>query len=319
MDKQRRRRAGKQVGLTTLSDEQIRKLDEIDFPWEAKRQDSRWYAMYDELRRFQKKYGHCQPSPAHGYLYKWSLAQRLYCRQGSLSSEKIKELDQLGFPWETKRRQWSQMVTELSKYYTTHNHVQVNQDDDPELFAWIDIQRKRYHFKHKKTMLSDAKIEQLEGFHFCWSLDWRDRTWHGMYTEAAEFFKEHSHVRVTKKENPSLHNWVQMQEKRYKKLKGQKPLSEEELEMMEQIDFPFLAGQPRMAWNAMYAKLERYRKENKSQFPTSHKDDPDLNRWMRQQRHRLRCAYGYPSLLEEQTAMLETISFPRYPKMEGLV
>ncbi|CAJ1965597.1 unnamed protein product [Cylindrotheca closterium] len=76
-----------------------------------------------------------------------------------------------------------------------------------------------------------------------------------------------------------------------KETKGQKPQSQEELELLERIDFAFLENHSCMAWNARYAELERYREENDGRLP-DHGDDPELNHWMRQQRKSLRSEYG---------------------------
>eukprot|EP00526_Cylindrotheca_closterium_P015975 CAMPEP_0113640320 /NCGR_PEP_ID=MMETSP0017_2-20120614/21161_1 /TAXON_ID=2856 /ORGANISM="Cylindrotheca closterium" /LENGTH=272 /DNA_ID=CAMNT_0000551595 /DNA_START=591 /DNA_END=1406 /DNA_ORIENTATION=+ /assembly_acc=CAM_ASM_000147 len=162
--------------------------------------------------------------------------------------------------------------------------------------------------------MTDNQIEKLEALHFwCWSLDWRERTWHEQYTAAVEFYKEHGHTRVNKKDNPSLCNWIQTQGKRYKELKGHKPLSEEELELLEQIDFAFFEDQPRMSWNNMYNEVKKYREENDGLFP-DHKDDLKLNRWMRQQRNRMRSSYGYVALSDDQDELLKAIDFPILPK-----
>ena len=96
-------------------------------------------------------------------------------------------------------------------------------------------------------------------------------------------------------------------------MKGHEPLSEEELELLEQIDFSFFDNQPRMSWNAIYAELEKYREENDGRFP-NHQDDPKLDRWIRHQRKRLRSSYGYIPLSDEQKLMLESIDFPMLPK-----
>ena len=199
------------------------------------------------------------------------------------------------------------MLTELIEYCRTHGHLQVSQEDEPELYEWMELQRKLYHGSRKTERLSDKQIEKLEDLHFCWSLQWRGRTWHEKYTEAVEYFKEKGHLKVNKKENPSLYNWIQSQGKRYKLTEGQKPLSEEELEMLEQIDFPFLEGQPRISWNAVYAKVTKYREENDGRLPTSHNDDPDLSRWLRHQRYRYRSSFGYAPLSDEQKEMLQSI------------
>eukprot|EP00526_Cylindrotheca_closterium_P000992 CAMPEP_0113660858 /NCGR_PEP_ID=MMETSP0017_2-20120614/33127_1 /TAXON_ID=2856 /ORGANISM="Cylindrotheca closterium" /LENGTH=880 /DNA_ID=CAMNT_0000575527 /DNA_START=152 /DNA_END=2795 /DNA_ORIENTATION=+ /assembly_acc=CAM_ASM_000147 len=344
-----------------LSTEQIQLLDKIEFPWELHKR-AKWLVMYDELveycnqhghirvseeddselyewmilqrkryhgivktrtamtnelERFQQNHGHCAPrKKTHTRLYSWSLAQRSKRDKGILSAEQIQLLDKIDFPWEVNRgAKWLVIYDELVEYCNQHGHLRVSEEDDSKLYEWMALQRKRYHgiVKTRRAM-TDNQIEKLEALHFwCWSLDWRERTWHAKYTEVVEFYKEHGHTRVDKKDHPSLYNWIQTQGKRYKELKGHKPLSEEELELLEQIDFPFFEDQPRMSWNNMYTKVERYREDNDGRFP-DHKDDSKLNRWMRQQRYRMRNSYGYVALSDDQNELLKAIDFPMLPK-----
>ncbi|CAJ1934614.1 unnamed protein product [Cylindrotheca closterium] len=301
----------------SLTDERKRLLDEIEFPWKGERFFDRWLAKYNELEEFHKIHGHCQPCYVQNLpLYDWVRTQRVHRDNGVLSTSQIQLLDDINFAWERKVT-WRTMFAELVEYYNLHEHLQVNQGDDPELYDWMALQRKHYHDGIRKKKMSDISIEKLEEINFCWSQDWKERVWHEMYTEAVEFYKEHSHVRVKKKDNPSLYNWIATQGKRYKKTKGHKPLSEEELELLEQIDFVFFNNQPRMSWNVRYAELERYREENDGCFP-DHRDDPKLNLWIRQQRKRLRSSYGYIPLSDEQKSMLESIDFPILPKGHDL-
>mmetsp|Transcript_14354 Transcript_14354/g.34770 ORF Transcript_14354/g.34770 Transcript_14354/m.34770 type:complete len:742 (-) Transcript_14354:428-2653(-) len=309
-----RRRKGNQASsrlLLPLTDEQIALLDDIEFPWDPERYETRWHAQYNELVQFQQKHGHCKPECSTS-LFRWVSNQRRKRNKGTLSKTQINLLDKIDFPWEARSKKWPKMYQELTDYLKQHNHLRVTEEDDPALYDWMANQRQKYHGMVKKPVLTDDQIERLEQVSFCWSLDWRDRTWHEYYMEAAEFFKQHDHVRVTKKDNPGLYNWISTQEKRYKEIKGQKPLSDEETEMLEQLDFEFFKDQPtrRMAWNAMYAEVKSYRKQNNGNFPTRHKDDPKLNRWIRQQRNRMRCAYGHGPLSDEQKALLESIDFP---------
>jgi len=313
MDEQRQRREGRNR-RAPLSREQIKLLNEIDFPWEPYQFDAKWYAKYHELERFQQKHGHCElQKKTHEQIYNWSREQRRKSKIGILSGEQIKLLDKVNFPWEGKHPNWPRMYNELVEYCNKHDHLRVSEEDDPDLYEWMTLQRELYHgIAPQQPGLSDIQIDKLEELHFCWSLEWRERTWYAKYTEAVEFYKEYGHTEVNKKENPSLYNWIQTQGKRYKELKGHKPLSEEELELLEQIDFAFFDDQPRLSWNTMYAELERYREENDGRFP-DHKDDPKLNRWMRQQRGRMRCEYGYAQLSDEQKCLLESISCPMLP------
>eukprot|EP00526_Cylindrotheca_closterium_P007950 CAMPEP_0113660434 /NCGR_PEP_ID=MMETSP0017_2-20120614/32897_1 /TAXON_ID=2856 /ORGANISM="Cylindrotheca closterium" /LENGTH=675 /DNA_ID=CAMNT_0000575067 /DNA_START=74 /DNA_END=2098 /DNA_ORIENTATION=- /assembly_acc=CAM_ASM_000147 len=309
MHNQRRQHTG---NPRPLSDERIRLLNDIDFEWTPARMEALWLAKYNKLVQFQQDHGHCQPKASkHKSLYDWSLTQRNVYEEGVLSTERIKLLDKIDFPWKHRRHEWNEMCRELVGYCNQHGHLRVSENDNPDLHEWMGIQRQRYHGIIEPA-LSPDQIEKLEQTCFCWSLDWRDRTWHEKYTEIVEFFKEHDHVRVIKKDNPSLYNWIQTQEKRYKEMQGQKPFSKEELELLEQVNFPFLENQSRMAWNDMYAEVQRYQKKNKGSFP-SHKDDPDLNRWMRLQRNRMRNAYGYAPLSDEQKELLDSINFPMLP------
>ncbi|CAJ1929932.1 unnamed protein product [Cylindrotheca closterium] len=292
MNMQRWRCAGNSYRYSPLSDEQIGLLNEIEFPWQPERHDLKWHAKYKELEEFQKEYGHCRPS---------TLQDRALSTNGQVHNARnvIRAL----FP-SSKSKCWTRL-TSLGK-------ANVSEDEYPELYEWMRLQRKRYHGIIEKQPMPDKQIDEMEAVNFCWSLDWKEWVWYEKYTEAAEFYKEHGHVRVQEKENPSLYNWIATQGKRYEGTKGQKPLSDEELELLEQIAFAFFDNQPRMAWNAMYVKLDSYREENDGQFPT-HQDDPELNRWMRQQRKRLRSEYGYVALLNEQKSMLESIDFPMLP------
>mmetsp|Transcript_15326 Transcript_15326/g.37712 ORF Transcript_15326/g.37712 Transcript_15326/m.37712 type:complete len:721 (-) Transcript_15326:282-2444(-) len=313
MDAQRSRGAGKE-GHAPLLDKQIRLLDDIEFPWVLYRHEAKWDKQYEELVRFQKDHGHCKPSKSTNQrLESWMQYQRLKREKGLLSNKQIELLDKIEFPWESDTPKWIEMYKELNAYHNEHGHLRVTSKDDPRLYDWLEIQRRRYHGTIKPA-LSDEQIERIELMSFCWSSDSKDRTWHEKYTEAVEFYKQNGHVRVTKKNNLSLYNWIEMQGKRYKEIKGQKPLSEEELELLEQLDFPFLENQPCMAWNEMYADLVKYQRTHKGRFPVRHNDDPELNRWMRHQRNRMRCAYGYVPLSDEQNALLESIAFPMLPQ-----
>lgn len=315
---QRKRRAGKKL-CTALSLEQIRLLDEIEFAWKAERDDERWNDKYNDLAKFRQTYGHCRPAANLEVLYHWSETQRSKRKKALLSKEQINLLDEIDFSWEKKRPHWNKMHDELIEFYNEYGHLQVNHKKYPSLHDWMDIQRKRYHGAAKrdanqaaKLSIPEIQIEKLENVNFCWSLDWRERVWKETYTEVVEFYKQNGHIQVTENENPSLYNWIRAQEKRYKEMEGHKPLSKEELELLEQIDFSFFENQPRTTWDEMYAEVDRSRKENDGYFP-SHKDDPSLSCWMRQQRMRLRCACGYAPLSDQQRALLESIDFPKLP------
>ena len=137
--------------------------------------DSKWHAMYGELQQFPKENGHSQPGlSTHSRLCKWTRDQQAKHQKGLLSTEQVKLLGKLDFSWEPKSREWQKMCNGLTEYFNTRGHIQVGQEEEPELYDWMDLQRKRCHGMDKRA-LSDEQIERLEDLHFCWSLDWRDR------------------------------------------------------------------------------------------------------------------------------------------------
>jgi len=83
-----------------LSPDQIRLLDRIGFVW--KPQDSRWERRYQELVAYCRKYGNSNVPdrwPENRGLAKWVAHQRDFAQMGSLSQERRRLLDALGFRW----------------------------------------------------------------------------------------------------------------------------------------------------------------------------------------------------------------------------
>jgi len=76
-----------------LTDEQIRLLDQIAFPWNA-RQDA-WHARYHEAVAFKDQHGHLNAT-FHTPLGAWLYQQRKKHRTGRLTGEQERLLDDLG-------------------------------------------------------------------------------------------------------------------------------------------------------------------------------------------------------------------------------
>ena len=83
-----------------LSLEHISLLDEIAFVWDLL--DARWLEMFDALQEFKTQFGSSdvpvewKVNPKFG---RWVHMQRHLRKQGKLSPERIKRLDELGFRW----------------------------------------------------------------------------------------------------------------------------------------------------------------------------------------------------------------------------
>jgi hypothetical protein len=77
-------------------------LDDLGFCWDASGK-SEWPAMFEELQRFQKQYGHCLVTMKHEAEYPglptWVRNQRQVRRRGQGDGEQMKRLDAVGFWW----------------------------------------------------------------------------------------------------------------------------------------------------------------------------------------------------------------------------
>lgn len=73
------------------------KLDEIGFAWSAL--EDKWEMMFNELLAYQASHGHVRVPSTFQDLGPWVSSQRTYYKKKSLSIERIKKLDSIGFLW----------------------------------------------------------------------------------------------------------------------------------------------------------------------------------------------------------------------------
>eukprot|EP00956_Cyclotella_meneghiniana_P026874 scaffold59175_cov36-Cyclotella_meneghiniana.AAC.1 len=107
-----------------LSNDRVRRLDEIGFVWKAERgrptlkeeldntdfdlvldTSTQWEKSLQELIRFKSLHDHCNVGRAHGEEFKqlkrWVSAQR--SDKLKLSFDKVRRLDEIGFVWKAQR------------------------------------------------------------------------------------------------------------------------------------------------------------------------------------------------------------------------
>ncbi|HRJ08029.1 MAG TPA: helicase associated domain-containing protein [Prosthecobacter sp.] len=84
--------------------ERGRRLDEIGFVWRLVERNA-WERMFDRLVEFKKLHGHCNvPQKGGGdkLLGKWVNTQRTHFKRGTLKPERVQQLKEVGFVWNTK-------------------------------------------------------------------------------------------------------------------------------------------------------------------------------------------------------------------------
>ena len=85
-----------------LSDEKIARLNKIGFVWDS--YDFRWGERFRELLAYKGEHGDVNVSSRYPEkLGLWVHTQRRDKRNGKLSADKIRQLDEIGFVWEPKK------------------------------------------------------------------------------------------------------------------------------------------------------------------------------------------------------------------------
>lgn len=316
---QRTKRAGKRNCAARLSEEQIRLLDEIDFPWAPIKTD--WQTRYNELANFYKTHGHLNVEYKSS-LYNWMIHQRNNRgSQVSLSDEQIRLLDKINFSWTPKqnklREEWNTRYKELALFYTEHGHTRVTAGSS--LYYWTVVQRRKYAGIKPYAALTNEQTKMLDSINFVWNPEKyeKDRlhaAWLRRYQKLDDFFKIHGHLKV--EHGSSMYTWMVKQRQRRFGKGGYSPLTEEQVQMLDDIGFSWEpTGGPRdVAWNRRYQELAEFYKQNGHPNVVG---PSSLYTWMINQRQR-RAGKGHcVPLTDKQIRLLDEIEFPWAPGSTG--
>lgn len=168
---------GKQSSITN---ERVAKLDEIGFTWNA--QEAAWDKHLADLKRFRVTEGHCTVPlnhPDYPKLGLWVKEQRRHyalIKQGKhshMTEARAKDLDEIGFCWDTHEAVWGERLRELCNFKAEHGHcsVPMNYPRNPKLASWVHHQRRQYKKmkEGKECHITKDRIRALESIGFTWN------------------------------------------------------------------------------------------------------------------------------------------------------
>jgi len=146
-------------------------------------QAERWQERFDELIIFRKEQGHCfVPHTYHfnAALARWVKRQRYQYKllkdgkQASISPDRIKSLEEIGFAWDSHEAAWQERLTELIAFKAKNGNrlVPPNYPAQPQLATWVKCQRRQYklYWKGRPSNCSVERIMILEQHGFEWEL-----------------------------------------------------------------------------------------------------------------------------------------------------
>jgi Helicase associated domain len=129
----------------------------------------RWEQGFAALRKFRAREGHCRTSRFHvegNYqLGPWVSVQRYNYKNNTLSVERTRRLEAIGFVWSWPNYLWEQGFTALLKFKRREGHCRVPMSHSEGKFRlgyWVSTQR-----QNKNEMSAERKA-RLNKIGFIW-------------------------------------------------------------------------------------------------------------------------------------------------------
>lgn len=233
----------------TLSDCRVRSLAQLGFDFGRKTPTATptdpWQRRLSELRGYKKREGHTDVPRNFDInleLGEFVFNQRMAHKNNTLSEDKRKALEEMGFEFafktkrvRQKKTMWESKFDELVEFKSKHGDLQVpGKPEENKLVKWMRRQRQY----HREGRIKSDKYERLKALGFCFGEPKPEgKPWMRHYESLIDFHKESGHFRVPihYKPDPQLYTWVQKQ----KHLQKAGKLAEDRLALLHEIEFDF--------------------------------------------------------------------------------
>ena len=116
----------------------------------------------------------------------WIDIQRSAHRKGQLSPDRVKALNEIGFPWSVSEQKWEEYAARLQGYIQRHNEFPGGSKAKNEggLLRWITTQRR----DKEDGLLSEERDQRLTAMGFQWEKS--SQPWEQMFEQARSFHAE---------------------------------------------------------------------------------------------------------------------------------
>lgn len=312
----RNRRNGKGKGAD-LTEEQIKRLDELGFSWEGTFRNT-WNKNYEAACKYKKKYGDLKIPVAYvsengiklgtWFRHQMDIGERL-------PAEKKEKLLALGVSFE-KTDAWEEKYVLLKRYYDEHGDLKMPANyvvNGIWLARWLSEQKAKLNGKsvgrggEKKTLTAEQE-KKLMSFGIQKNVFNNDILWQEQYACAKDFFEKNKHLVIPKdyvSENGKLvGRWLTAQ----RKYKREGTLTGERIALLNKIGMVWFCEDK---WEIGFGYAETYFKQYgdllvKSDYITN--DGYALGRWIQNQRSAYK-GTASKKLTEEQKKRLDDIGF----------
>lgn len=244
-----------------------------------------WQVMYERLLDYRLTEDDW-PSATDGKLGLWCHTQRMSKKRGTLSVERVEQLDAIGFAWEQQDSHWSLQYDRLKSFYVREGRWPKR--GEGALGTWCNTQRQA----RKRGRLTKERIRRLDALGFIWDYD-LDEQWHRQYVLLEAFVTTHD--RFPKAAEGSLGSWCVTQ----RKMRRQGELEGERVRLLEALGFPWSAEN---VWTEHFNRLKAFH-ATEGRWPGSR--EGRLGSWCFVQKR----LYRQGKLSDERVRKLQEIGF----------
>lgn len=202
---QRRVRAGSVTG--NLSEEKVRKLDEIGMVWDSK--DQSWNEALRELQAYYEEHGNLDVKARYvtenGFrLGRWVCNLRTKVKNKgldqALTKEQQGELEKLGMIWDRNGEKWEEYFREAQEYYLEHGDLEVPvkyvTENGVPLGRWLaEIGSQLSEKNACRSSLEERQLERLREIGFKTEKK-TVRQWNEKYALAKDYYEEYGNLNV---------------------------------------------------------------------------------------------------------------------------
>ena len=205
----------------SLTNRNIKRLEAIGMEWDIYR--TNWEEYYSIAKKYYEEKNdllvprHCIIDGKQ--IGSWIHAQRGKYKDGKLSENRIRQLEDIGMVWDASfiNESFEYMFSEAKRFYEENSHLNVPQkyrtSNGEGLNKWIVRQRAAYFSKK----LSMDKIKRLESIGMKW--DGFESKWNDMFMKAKSYYEANGNLqmpKIYKMDGKDVKGWLNRQKKKYK-------------------------------------------------------------------------------------------------------
>lgn len=312
---QRRVKSGQIYGY--LSEERIRKLDEIGMIWQSQ-SDFNWERNFGALKKYYDQYGNIDIKADYVTdngiaLGSWINNLRTWKASGIriryLTPERVDELDSLHMIWDKLDYLFERNYSAAAAYYKKHGDLDIPfdyvcPDTQLKLGMWVRYLRTKY--KNDPDSVPAEQKQRLDTI----GMEWENkfvRQWNKGLREAAAYFNKHGHLNVPMSyrspDGFNLCGWLSNRLDEYRAGR----LAPERYDALTAVGMVWQREDP---WHVRYRLAKAYYDEHGTLAGMPADYAPDgiwVSKWLNEQKQIYRGNRKGKSLTDEQIRLLEEI------------